>query len=309
MQWIPRTSPTEPARGALPAGPATPPPRALPVRLVGGRAACFATCLAACLAWLAAVPAAGQFVPPEPGKHVLISEIAGGKSLFGNPAALAFNPTTEAMGVLAIGPEPGETGLRLRQMMLSARAGILGISIRRDSFTPEGAERRQEGSGFMIGVGWGGERWAVGAVNDQYRRGFSASRWEVGGLWRAQPWLNVGAAWQNIGSPVVIGQRAPAQVAGGVTFVAPEGWGSVSAEGTLRSGSLDRTRLLARARLPRNIDAMAALALDGDGEPTRFTLGLGYRFDPVRGFARSTRLVNRPGGDAAEYTLGATLHY
>lgn len=266
--------------------------------------------LGVAIAWLgAAPPVLGQFIPPEPGKHVLVSEIRGAESVFSNPAALAFDHTTEALGVLALGPEPGDSGLRLRQMLLAGRAGALAVALRRDSFRPAAGESRLDGSSFTIAVGVGNERFAVGAMNDQYRRGLSSSRWELGGMWKATPWLTLGTAWRNIGSPIVIGERAPAHVAAGVTAVVPSGWGSLSIEGTMREGSLDGVRTLARLRLPRGIDALTSLAVDGNGDLDRFTFGLGYRFNAVRGFGVLGRDVNRPGGDASEYTLGASAWF
>jgi hypothetical protein len=260
-------------------------------------------------AWGSASPAAGQFLPTQPANYTLVSEIRGVESLWANPAALAFDPDSELMGILAFGPDEGENDAGLRQALLGARAGLLAIGVRRDRFRTAPGQDRLDGTALTISVGVGTDRFSFGLANDQYRRGVTASRWELGGMWRATDRLDVGASWRDIGSPMVIGERAPSRVLGGATLRLPLEGSAVSIEGMLEEGSLERIRSLVRVRLPVGVDAFGAVALDGDQEFARFDLGLSYRFESIRGFGVLGQNRARAGDPAGEHAVGGAWRF
>lgn len=249
---------------------------------------------------------------PEPSRYTVVSELQGTGSIWTNPAALGFQPGEgiQALGLLAFGPNPGADDLGLRQALLGARTGPLALGLRSDRFrlTPDD-DVSQDGTAFTIALGWGSDRFGFGVSNDQYRRGITSSRWELGGLWRTTNRLTLAASWRDIGSPVVISQRRPAAFLAGGTYRLPGDLGSASAEALVQNSSLERWRGVFRLNLPAGLDALALLDLDSGANVDRVAIGLGYRFDDFRGLSKAGRLANRPGGNASDVTVGASAEF
>jgi len=255
------------------------------------------------------VPAHAQMLTPEPTRYTTVSQISGVEAMWSNPGALGFSSfeVIEVTGLLAFSPNPGQTDAEFRQGLLGARVGPLAIGLRRDQFLIDpGDELTQEGTGLTIGVAMGGDRFSFGASNDQYQRAVTSSRWEIGGMWRALESLNVGLAWRDIGSPVVIARKRPWTLVGGATYQIPEGWGEASLEATLERGSLEGFRGLVRLDTPVDVDVLALADINSDGELQRFSIGLGYRFGDFRGFGIGSRNRDRDGPEANEYIIGGT---
>lgn len=244
---------------------------------------------------------AAQLLPVHPARYVMVSELRGVESLWGNPAALAFETNTEVMGLLSFAPDAGESGAGLRQALAGGRAGMLAIGLRRDRFRPGPDEERLGGTGLTISVGLGTDRFGVGLANDQYRRGISSSRWELGGMWRATDWLTAGASWRNIGSPRVIAVTVPERFTAGVTARLPLEGSSVSLEAIRGSDEMVGYRGMVRLLAPGNLHLFASGRLDGEGDPARVDVGLSVRFGPGRGFGAAGRDLD---ADTNAYALG-----
>jgi hypothetical protein len=255
---------------------------------------------------------AAQMLPPEPERHATVSETLGVGSLWVNPAALGMDPgeRIQALGMLSFRANPDTTDLGFRQGLVGIRAGPLALGLRTDRFrlTPDD-DVTQDGSGFTVGVGWGGDRFSFGATTDQYRRGITSSRFELGAIWRPAPRVTLGAAWRDVGSPVVITQRRPGNFLAGATVGLPGDVGTTSLDAQGYDGGIQRVRGVLRFQLPIGLQAKGLVDLDGDGNVARFTLGMGYRFGDFGGFGTLGRETNRRGGDANEYTVGATAEF
>ena len=265
--------------------------------------------VAVALSFTFGVPAHAQMLTPEPIRYTTVSQIPGVEAMWSNPGALGFSSFEfiEVTGLLAFGPNPGQTDAGLRQGLLGARAGPLAVGLRRDRFLIDpDDEVTQQGTGLTIAVAMGGDRFSFGASSDQYQRAVTSSRWEIGGMWRALESLNVGLSWRDIGSPVVIARKRPWTLVGGATYQIPEGWGEASLEATLERGSLEGFRGLVRLDTPMGADVLALADINADGKLQRFSIGLGYRLGDVRGFGIGSRNRDRDGPDANEYTIGGT---
>ena len=258
------------------------------------------------------VPAHAQMLTPEPTRYTTVSQVPGAEAMWSNPSALGFSSfeVIDVTGILAFSPNPGQSDAEFRQGLLGARAGPLAIGLRRDRFLIDpDDEVIQQGTGLTIAVAMGGDRFSFGASNDQYQRGLTSSRWEIGGMWKAMESLNVGLSWRDIGSPVVIARERPWKLVGGATYQIPDGWGEASLETTLERGSLEGFRGLVRLDTPVGADILALADVNADGELQRFSIGLGYRFGDYRGFGIGSRNRDRVGPEANEYAVGAASSF
>ncbi len=249
-----------------------------------------------------AVGAEAQMLDPQPLRNTLVSEMGGAEVLWSNPAALGFGDDTALLGLVSFIPEPGETDAGFGQALLGARMGGVGVGVRRERFQPDAGLDPVMGTGLTISVGFGTDRFAAGVSNDQYRRGITSSRWDIGGMWRASNRVWVGAAWRDVASPVVISQDREQSVVGGVTVHSLNERIAISAESTLQGGSLVGYRALLRVHHAA-ADVRVSAEMDSDGVLRGFGLGFGYRIGANRAFGTLER--EREPASASSYMLGA----
>ncbi len=260
-------------------------------------------CLAGSLALAALQPAEAQMLDPEPRSFTPVSQEWGPQVLWSNPAALGVGDEGTFLGLLSFVPNPGRTDAEFGQAVLGTRMGPFGLGVRRERLRPGVDEETIMGTGVTIGVGFGGESFAVGALNDQYRRGITSSRWELGVLWKPLESLTLGGVWRDIGSPVIIAREREQSFTAGATVQGLDGRVEGSLEVTHQNGGIESYRSIVVGRFDA-LDVLAGLDVDSGGSVRGLRVGLGYSMGGHRGFGVVDRKMERVGGDASGFTLG-----
>lgn len=140
---------------------------------------------------------AAQSVPNQSQRYLLVSDVSDGRALWVNPAGLARRPEA-SFGVFASGEELSGK-LRLAQYGIQLSSRGIAFGWQHDEF------RDGRGAGlYVLSAGVGDARLGVGGSRRWYRTSFNpGSSWDLGLHAAALPFVDVAAAWRDIGSPTV----------------------------------------------------------------------------------------------------------
>lgn len=173
------------------------------------------TALALLLAVAPLGAAHGQRHLPQPQLYLLTTDVADGRALWLQPAALIRRPEASVAAMVTADRRRG--GVVLAQYGATLHAGPLGLGWQRDR-----ADSGLHADAFALGLALGGPLGSLGASRSWHRGADThRSSWDLGGRYALGPRLELGAVWRDIGSPVILGDtvRATLVPGAGLTLI------------------------------------------------------------------------------------------
>ncbi|HEY6808241.1 MAG TPA: hypothetical protein VI160_05570 [Gemmatimonadales bacterium] len=215
------------------------------------------------------------------------TEVQDARAIWVNPAGLGVRP--EASVYIDFTAARAGGG-RLRQLDAGFNSRGFSFAYQRDIF-----DGGVTGHTYRLGLGTSAGALAVGFATSLYRGGGAkAMGWDLGGLYRLDPRLTVGATVTNLGQPVVRGLRQAVRYTAGAT-AAPIPALRASALASAGSGGLGGFALTLRALFGASLPLSALARMDTDQRLRRTQFAFGFTV----GGADQAGLVGTTPGDVS----------
>jgi hypothetical protein len=237
--------------------------------------------LAVLLAALAGRPPCHAQLPvPQPARYLLSLEVADARAAWVNPAGLARRLEASIGAHLTTEFLAGSTEVRQYGATIGSRGIAFGWEHAR---IPGGGGANT----YVVGLGLGDPKLAIGAARRWYRAGEAASSWDVGLQAAVGYAIEVVVTGRDLGSPIVAGVRRDATVVPGAALLLLDGRLRVGAEWVAPTGHPEGGVIHAGATLTASRRLALALRADIETDPQERTIivALEYRSRGARASA------------------------